>query len=458
VLASGTYRESGLSVSKSNITICSSSKHGAIIVNDSSSATMNISGDNVTIRGLHLTSNSSMGAGGSVGMIRFQSSRGGIIEDNIVEKAGTGQISIGGSAPGARIDNVIVRNNILRDSGLERKEGEAIYVASVQDSGVGIVTNVTISGNTIENFTANAIDVKYSASNVKIHHNIFKNHLQTQASDHQVGGTLVSNGRDIQVHDNIIIDAKNASSWGIFAVASNANNKIFKNVVNRSGPNVSALITARKSHSTSVTDIYNNTFCNLGSYKVESRSGINVHDNIGLPGGAPTSACDAEEARIKSEMGGDIGIDPPTGSLCHRVTIGHVPPSPYGAAWTISFPENIMLVQALCSGSTKTASIGTGNETGDTNKNLYGLTYVWDTSYYFDTASNAWKPFTLTCKGTDTTKVVGRWCKGKAEAPLPANTEWFVGYTCMWSGARWHCGCTDTTCSSKFWQLQRVQR
>jgi hypothetical protein len=302
-LSSGTYNTTRLKSGTDNITICSATKHAAVINNDAFSESILIDSDNVTIRGITFTSKNSRGAGGSVGMIRFDSSSGGIIEDNIIEKASTSQISVGGSKPGARINNVTIRNNHLRDSGLAKNEGEAIYIGSVQDSQVGTVSNVKIYGNTIENFTANAIDIKEVGTNIDIYNNIFRNHLQTEASQHQVGGTIVMSGRDIKFHDNIILDAKNASSWGIFAIAPNANNKVYDNVVNRSGPNASSLISVRsRSHNSGTSSVYNNVFCNLSSYKVESSSGLSLSNNTGLPNGAQNSACDAKEGQTKAKM------------------------------------------------------------------------------------------------------------------------------------------------------------
>jgi hypothetical protein len=62
------------------------------------------------------------------------------------------------------------------------------------------------------------------------------------------------------------------------------------------------------------SEVSNNTFCNLASYSVEVEDGLIVQDNVGIPGGAPQAACDAEVARILEEMQGLPGY-PGTGDL-----------------------------------------------------------------------------------------------------------------------------------------------
>jgi hypothetical protein len=131
--------------------------------------------------------------------------------------------------------------------------------------------------------------------------------------------------------------------------------------------------------------------------------------------------------------------------------------SPYGLNWDWTSAQRELLLKATCEADRTDIALGNGREAG-TGATKAGLTYVYHQGYWND--GSAWNqtPYSAQCSGTDKTKVAGVWCKGSATASIPPSAKWFVGYTCIWSGTKWECGCTDTQCSSKYWQVQGVKR
>jgi hypothetical protein len=129
--------------------------------------------------------------------------------------------------------------------------------------------------------------------------------------------------------------------------------------------------------------------------------------------------------------------------------------NPYGLHWDWTTTQKDLLLKATCSSSSTTVDIGNGRETGS-GSSMAGLTYVYHQGYY--STGSGWLPYALQCSGTDKTKIVGIWCKGSATASLPSNTKWFAGYTCIWTGSKWQCGCSDSTCATSYWQVQGIRR
>jgi hypothetical protein len=139
---------------------------------------------------------------------------------------------------------------------------------------------------------------------------------------------------------------------------------------------------------------------------------------------------------------------------CSLYTSGTRVASPYGLPWNPLNAQREMLLSVTCNTNDLIIQTGNGNETGQ-GANLQGLTYVYDKGYYHDgSQSGAWTPYNLQCAGTDKTKIANSWCKGLAQATVPKSAKLVVGYTCIWSGVQWQCGCTDSQCSSSYWQIQ----
>jgi hypothetical protein len=152
-----------------------------------------------------------------------------------------------------------------------------------------------------------------------------------------------------------------------------------------------------------------------------------------------------------------IGQKPtPESGPCSLYPAGSANFSPYGLHWDWSTQQRELLLKATCLTDSTTIDIGNGRESVSST-NQAGLTYVYHQAYH-NTGSGGWQPFSLQCSGNDKTKIVNQWCKGSATASLPATARWFVAYTCIWSGSKWQCGCSDSSCATRFWQVQGVKR
>ena len=130
--------------------------------------------------------------------------------------------------------------------------------------------------------------------------------------------------------------------------------------------------------------------------------------------------------------------------------------TPYGLHWDWTSQQRELLLKATCEADETVLDIGNGRETG-TGTNQAGLTYVYHTGYW-NTGTGAWTPYSLTCSGNDKNKVASAWCKGSAQASVSPTARWFVAYTCIWTGTKWQCGCSDSTCATSYWQVQGVGR
>ena len=116
--------------------------------------------------------------------------------------------------------------------------------------------------------------------------------------------------------------------------------------------------------------------------------------------------------------------------------------TPAGYAPPVSWYTNTLLLNADCTGTQATLTVGDNSPT----------TYVYDTAYYH--TGTSWVPLTLTGTGKQ-----GRWIPRKATASftLPQPATYVAAYTCEWQGNTWRCGCTTPACTQRAWQLQRVR-
>jgi hypothetical protein len=109
----------------------------------------------------------------------------------------------------------------------------------------------------------------------------------------------------------------------------------------------------------------------------------------------------------------------------------------------------IPLLSVSCPNS-GTAKISVGKPGGTTY--TYEIAYIW--------LNGTWKKVTLTEPEAGSQKVYNVWFNGPAKAdvavPMSQNSSYyFVGYTCQYVNNAWKCGCRDTTCATKHWQLSK---
>ncbi len=122
-------------------------------------------------------------------------------------------------------------------------------------------------------------------------------------------------------------------------------------------------------------------------------------------------------------------------------------PTGYGAAYNpFSSAKELLVKTTSCTDTS--ASITVGN--GDT------ALYVYKEGYYW--TGSAWQKINFTSSNA----LDGVWYKGQANASVPmaaGNSErFYVGYTCQQVSSVWKCGCSNTTCATPAWQLQKVNK
>ena len=205
--------------------------------------------------------------------------------------------------------NIIVRHNLIQSTGW-RLYGEGIYVGTTHEDLIEGHVSVHIYGNTFRGFTLNGIDLKPNSRNSHIHHNIFEEQVPatptyrpgSQLATRTNEGTISSKGTGNHIHDNIFRNLV-AAGPGIFVASEDGGHRIVDNVIMGVDKTSYAIAVAGQRFGGAPTEITNNTFCDLPTYAIDTSSGIiNIHNNPGIPSGAPQAQCNAEISRILAEM------------------------------------------------------------------------------------------------------------------------------------------------------------
>ena len=160
----------------------------------------------------------------------------------------------------------------------------------------------------------------------------------------------------------------------------------------------------------------------------------------------PTVVFWQDDIAVSTERIGCGNVPTFTPGPCSLYPGGSANFSPYGLHWNWTSAQKALMLQATCETDTTTLNIGNGRETGS-GATLAGLTYVYHQGYY-NNGTGSWQPYSLQCSGQDKTKIANAWCKGSATASVPQSARWFVAYTCIWSGSKWQCGCSDASCAT----------
>ncbi len=144
-------------------------------------------------------------------------------------------------------------------------------------------------------------------------------------------------------------------------------------------------------------------------------------------------------------LAGDTPPPPPavkdidlSASPCYQYTTPEQKPKGYGSP--VSYFGNGTLIKGRCSGNQLTVLAGGGND----------RVYVYENAFYWD--GGAWRKVRLSGP-----KKKGVWLYRGASAKftMPMPTTYFVAYTCEWVNGAWKCGCTDPSCDSRQWQIQK---
>lgn len=167
---------------------------------------------NTTIDGLHIDGQET--DGGSHGTVRWGASVNDIaIRNSVIEDSSGMLVNICGSISNANCSNVVIEDNILRRSGFNSLQGEAIYIG--QSEGNNPVNNVDIRRNLIQGVGCEqALGIKPGVTNVEATLNIFEDQFlrNPTACNFGLDGVVVSQG-ELLFDDNIVRN-NNLSSPG----------------------------------------------------------------------------------------------------------------------------------------------------------------------------------------------------------------------------------------------------
>jgi hypothetical protein len=302
VLLNGVYTNGTLWTRRAGVTFRAQNTHKAIL-RSRGGAVVRVVHDNTTVRGLRLD-----GERKNVPLLIQHPDHAVadiIIERCILENSSHSGIGIGGSKGAS---NITVRHNLIQSTGW-RSYGEGIYIGTASQALTNKPVSAHIYGNTFRGFTLNGIDLKSNSRNVEIHHNIFEE--QVPATPYRPGsqlatraneGTISSKGTGHRIANNIIRHLVDAG-LSIFRTSEDGSHRIVDNVILGVDKTSFAITVTDQRFGGAPTEVTNNTFCDLPTYKVhKSTHAIVIHDNPGIPGGAPQAQCNAEITRILAEM------------------------------------------------------------------------------------------------------------------------------------------------------------
>lgn len=307
VLQDGVY-DAVIETRANGVTVLAEHRHQAIVRSTSAKRLALIQHSDTTLRSIRFDGLHTLDAGKGA-LVVVKATDHIVIEDTIIEHSHGAGIAMNDG-----VSDIVVRHNLIQETGFSAP-GEAMYLGEA-DSVVNPppVLRVEIYGNTFRRFTQNGIDLKPNTKDAQVHHNIFEGqHFKPQPFKPDTEGTIVtrSNGAH-RIHDNIFRDSPRANP-SPFHLAARGGHRVYANVLfNMTSEH--AISTREPGSGSAASEIFGNTFCDMSSYSIQNPDGMDIHDNPGLPGGAPQAACDAEVARILDEMR-DLPTSPRTGDL-----------------------------------------------------------------------------------------------------------------------------------------------
>ena len=299
IAANGVYKGS-YTTKRAGVTIEAATKHGAILTDTSARRMFEILHSDITFRGFRLNGQKTDGDP-SLLMVRATVDNV-MIEHNWIQNALKAGIQVGTSNKVTHVTNIVIRHNLIEDMGWGGP-GEAIYLGSDKGATIGAdVVGIQIYGNILRRFTQQAVDAKPNTIKAEIHHNIMEGQLyRPNPTKPGVESTLVTRGAGHRVQDNIMRDLGDA---GVAVLWTDATRDIQlrDNVILNVDRVTYAIATRGAGRGGTASQVFNNTFCNLSSHKVQAKDGLKVYQNTGIPTSAPQSACKAEVNRILLEI------------------------------------------------------------------------------------------------------------------------------------------------------------
>ncbi|MGI9303786.1 MAG: hypothetical protein ACR2RB_13950 [Gammaproteobacteria bacterium] len=301
ILLDGTYIDQVVSPRRPGVTVRAKNRHAAVIRGSSPTSLVSlveISHSNTAIVGLRLDGQKGTRAAG----IRFMNGeyKDIRIEGNRIQFFGNAAMSIGGNQRRSTIENVIVFNNIIEETGYDRF-GEGIYIGANTPVEGRYVRNVEIYANEFRNFTENAVDCKDNTFDVRIHHNDIANQIPDRGTGSRGNfGTISCAGVNHQIFQNLIYNVQ--AGLGAFRLGSWANIRVYENIVERT-LNTRDVVTHKGDQSLpNPTRVESNYFRDLSGNNVVSASGLVVEGNFGLDLPISDLDFDAKKSKLLAEI------------------------------------------------------------------------------------------------------------------------------------------------------------
>ncbi|MEA3449534.1 MAG: TIGR03790 family protein [Patescibacteria group bacterium] len=136
-------------------------------------------------------------------------------------------------------------------------------------------------------------------------------------------------------------------------------------------------------------------------------------------------------------------------SPCNEYTQVQPVPTGFGAAYDVDNPTDL-LIKGSCDDTGNSATFTIGDGSSDT--------YIYNKGYFY--RSGAWQEININPNGA----ISGNWLIGSAQTTINLNTSeldvnnHIVAYTCKRQvDNSWKCGCADSACTNKYWQVQRFK-
>ncbi len=175
-----------------------------------------------------------------------------------------------------------------------------------------------------------------------------------------------------------------------------------------------------------------------GGGETTTRAGAGALNTLILNGGPCTG--------VNTSGGGGGGGGNDDTTCTNQYTKNVTVPTNYGAAYNLFTSTKELLVQGdTCSATSYKIKVGSG----DNAQYVYKLGYKW--------TGSRWDSLNLTSTSALQSNT---WYLGSATVgitPVSGGT-YVVGYICQKIGDVWKCGCSDTTCTTPAWQLQKVSK
>jgi hypothetical protein len=437
---------------------------------------------NVLIQDNHVSGHGFRG-GASTGIYLDGADRNIIIENNLIENGPRGiRVNVETNAPASFVvKNVIIRNNTLHDNAYNLLLGSGSYPNKPCGSVGNIVDSVAVHNTLVSTVAGNRNVYFGCGENLRWKNNLYA-HTNTSGTSLQLSSPLDTiDSSTWKIGPNFFYnksgDAKyewkrsNYSSLSAFQAATGFEttaleaNPLFVNETSNNfdlSVNSPARNTASSLTNTQTSGSGTNIPVKDARY-FTSGFGVKKGDSIRVGSNSPVTVTSVNYgtntltvtpsiswnntdpvAYNYDDAGPNFGVEIPT-EPCHQYTSSDPVLVGWGAAYNTLSSAKELLISGVCTDG------GIEMVTGNNSQDLI----IYKTGY--ELINNIWQPFTLSGQ---TYTVYPDWLLGLGIVFLPRESSYLqqdnpvITYICQFVGGQAKCGCSDSACSTKAWQVQ----